>query len=106
MGRRNPNEEQLDKLKEANKKLRAQVRQLRKQLNLAIQDRELLQDIVAEDSEVLVEMPPIAKKAIKALCRKCKEASDFTVINAGIWELTKCNSCNRIIKREKKCSDG
>lgn len=80
--------EPTDKLKEANKKLRAKVRQLQKQLKQALERLEA-DDYEEEEVETVEEVdlsPP------SLICESCKER-DVEVIPLGMHIVHKCNSC-------------
>jgi cell division septum initiation protein DivIVA len=94
-----PKSEQLAKLQDANKKLRAQVRQLRKQLKEAEQNLLMLQEIwSAEISELKAFRQSRKPPKPDTICPSC---GNDTLIKStmGVWVLEKCESCEHKDKR-------
>lgn len=87
-----------DKLREKNKtigQLKAQVRQLRKQLKLAESEMDLMRELWERD---IIEMAK--KERRKQLQQKkvdlCPDCGNPTlkITKVGIWTLVKCESCD------------
>lgn len=86
--------EVVDKLADANKKLRAQVRQYRKELRLAQNELLLLQDLWQAE---IVEMKKQRREKIKQKkipeCPQCGNPG-LEVKTVGIWKLQRCEKCD------------
>lgn len=80
--------EGIDKLKDANKKLRAKNKSLRKELKKALEYIDSIKDVL-EDEAGEVEIIPI-KETVE--CPKCQ--GDVKEIPAGRWVVLKCQSCS------------
>lgn len=92
--------EQFIKLQDANKKLRSQVRQLRKQLKDAEQNLQLLQDIwQAELSELKAFRQSRKTPKPETICPEC---GNPTLIHStvGIWSMESCSACEHTDKRK------
>ena len=95
------NQEQFTKMQDANKQLRAQVRQLRKE-NKAFRDElALLQDIwQAEIMELKAERRERLEEKRIPVCPKCGNPT-LLGQQMGAWILEKCASCD-YFSREKE----
>lgn len=93
-----------DKLREKNKtisQLKAQVRQLRKQMKLAESELELIRDLWERD---VIDMAKKQRRQQiedkrKDLCPQCGNDTMSTNL-LGIWKLTRCSACD-YFNREK-----
>jgi hypothetical protein len=82
------------KLQDANKKLRGEVRALRKRLSAAIDELALLQDIWQSE---IMDLKKIRKENIKKkkapVCPRCGNPT-LDIRTVGVWTLTKCEACD------------
>ena len=89
--------ETIARLQDANKKLRAQNRQLRKELKKLTQDMELLQSIwqaeVHEVREFRREKRRLAEEAKLPDCPQCGN-NTLERKEAGAWLLESCTACS------------
>jgi hypothetical protein len=91
--------EQFAKMQDANKKLRAQVRQLRKQLKDAEHNLQLLQEIwAAELSELKAFRRSRQPPKPNTICPACGNPS-LVFSTMGVWVLEKCSSCDHTSKK-------
>lgn len=93
-----------DKLRDKNKtinQLKAQVRQLRKELRLAHSELELIRDLWERDVIELAKKHRRQKieDKRKHLCPQCGNDTMSTNL-LGIWKLTRCSGCD-FFDREK-----
>jgi len=83
--------EQEDKLKDANKKLRGNVKQLRKELRIANETIEMLRDeLSGEEGEIIIDNPSSYKLPNSE--QKCPKCNNETIeFKAGIHTIRKCS---------------
>lgn len=83
-------DEDISRLKDANKKLRADNRSLRKELKKALEYVESVRDLI--DDEETIEVLPV-KKTEKQVdkCPKC--GHNIVEIPAGMYLIRRCSGC-------------
>jgi tRNA(Ile2) C34 agmatinyltransferase TiaS len=85
--------ETLARLQDANKKLRSQVRQLRKQLKTAANELLLLEEIwQVEVTELKTARRNRKKSKENPVCPQCGN-DDFDIKKIGVWIIERCGSC-------------
>lgn len=85
-----------DKVKDANRELRAQVRQLRKQLNAALKELDDLRDALREES---YPTPPTVEVR-GPTCKHCK-SDNIVVIPTGVKNVVNCLGCGKKYTTER-----
>ena len=86
--------EKLEKLQDANRKLRAQVRALRKALKEADYERALLTDLWAAEIEELKKKKRATRKRKNTpTCPDCGNPT-LDVKQVGVWKLERCSVCD------------
>lgn len=94
--------EQLNKLQKSNQKLRAQVRQLRKQLKDANNELLLLQDLwQSEIAELKKQRRNKIKQKKTPVCPECGNPT-LEIKAIGIWRLSRCQSCDYFSREQKE----
>jgi len=94
--------ESVDKLKDANKKLRAQVRQLRKQNKQLDAELELLRELWAADiQEMRKERRKKVTKKRTPVCPQCGNPT-LDIKQVGIWKLIRCESCDHFERTQEE----
>lgn len=93
--------EVITKLQDANKKLRAEVRTLRKQLHIADDQLALLQELWQDE---IVELKQARKDSIKKkrtpLCPQCGNPT-LDIKDIGAWILKRCEACDFFERKTK-----
>jgi len=86
--------EVIAKLQDANKKLRADIRAMRKKLSAAKDELALLQDIwQGEISDLKKTRKENIKKKKTPICPRCGNPT-LDIRQVGVWTLTKCDACD------------
>lgn len=97
--------EKLDHLQDANKKLRAQVLQLRKQVRIMEQEMLLLQEIWQVDiSEARAQRKSRLKAKAEPICPQCGNPG-YKLTKVGIWSLGKCDMCEYVTRTQEVDND-
>jgi len=86
--------EVIAKLQDANKKLRAEVRALRKKLHMADDELNLLQEIWQDEvADLKKERRAKIKKKKIPLCPQCGNPT-LDIKDIGAWTLIRCEACD------------
>ena len=93
--------EVLQKLQDANKKLRAKVRSLRKQLKAALDDQLLLQELWQTEIVEIKKHRRSKRQAKKEpVCPECGNPG-YEVKEIGVWVIERCDACEHFNREQK-----
>lgn len=95
--------ETLERLQDANKKLRGQVRQLRKRLKDTEQEMLILQDIWQAEIEEVKKQRRVRVKNKKSIaCPKCGSTAKYEEKKIGVWKIKRCSSCEYFDREQEE----